>query len=348
MAQAAFCSVSNVNGDHKAVCKTEYSYVLKRFHDLANDFHFKIDKFEQCLREGTSQIDCGKLVELDALFENALNREDSPLTVTAPLEAKMVNQIHDIVCRSLNEEAEYPLCYAKDINLEEYEVLRNSDNIKSILESLSFDIKVSTGESLVLTAVRDVAEFMSKNYDYIKQCFAEGTDDLAFNRCIETIISNDQNCGSLIHLPEYYFFLSHLHRSDLPKNIDKWGDRKEIDDVCLKMELRRCLDVIAKNHTNENGHYCKANIKFDEYFCDENLNENKVKALKTEYKEYVKWIWIKYIVGGVIIISVFAGIAQVYFKRKTSIKDEENMIELEDEIEHSSIIDDNANQDQVE
>ena len=314
MAQAAFCSVSYQNRDYKAVCKTEYSYVLNRFHDSAHDFHSKIDKLNQCLRDGTSPTNCGKQIGLDKVFENALSSKSFLLNDASPFEVEIVLEK---VCCTLNGMAIH-LEYAKDIELKEYDVLNDSADIKSILESLSFGIRISTDKSLILNDISKTIKLFSDNYDSIKQCLVSGTDTRLI-ACIDKLSLKKQDCKRI---------KSNL--SELPFNID--GK----DDFRLKMELRRRFNIEVDRYEKGGDH--KADIEFKEYFCDENLNEGIINVLKTEHEEYVKvkWIWIKYIVGGVIILSVIVGIAVVFFKRKTAIKDEENMNELEDEIEQSN------------
>ena len=258
MAQLVACS-SEIG--YKAVCKTDRSYVLKRFHDSV---HLK--------------------------------------SYSYPLTVENVNDQYEYVCRYLNEEAEQAK-YVNDIELKDYDVLTDSDEIKALLSTINIGFKIKTDKSSVIRTMRDNALAASNHFNDIKACL--GT---------ETSINHDEykKCIKKLHL-----IGESLSGDSLSNNIVNKGGADSIDDIDLKIELNRWLNTQLSESTDTS----KPDIPLDLY--DWNLSNEKL-------SEIIKLTQLKIIFSCVkvafISLFTFANIVvliALYFNKKSTGNDEE-------------------------
>ena len=231
-AQFASCS----EGDYKVACKTDYSYVLKRFNYTARLFHDHLDEVLACLEP--------TVVDRKACFDAI---DDMPRTYYWTLLLKDGDGfyfysspspalLHQRECEMLNLHVRR-IELVKDIELKEYNILTESDLIESLLDSIQIGINVKTDKSEVLRIVRDKTELIRAHFDDIKTCLRDvGVFDRnAFNNCISTV--EIELSATLTPLPDC---------------IEWIAGPDAFDDTDLIITLNKCLSTLT-NLENTNG-----------------------------------------------------------------------------------------------
>lgn len=304
---AQFASSSVV--DYKVVCKTDYSYVLREFNLIARDFQDRLSEVKKCLDSSApDKNDCLESTNIPTMylwFMSSLN-EDGVLIYRHPLTVKTVNELHQDVCATLNETAKrYE--YAKDIELKEYNVLADSEGIKSTFEALEIGIKVKTDKSVVLEYIRYIVRLMRKHFNKIKKCLDDGNKKVSFRVCFSNIDDNHDLSNDLNLLPLY---------------VEELGCPKVINDTDLKILLNRCLiynvyDLVQRFKSSKSDVILRA--------YDWNLRDEAISGLK---EEYVLWFWIK-LIGGVLGLAVLVWLIALYFRKNKSFVDDEEKVDYE-------------------
>lgn len=275
-----------VSCDYNVVCKTECSYVLKKFNRNARRFQDKLDEVKACLLPSVeNKIPCLSDTNIPASYMKRildLSLKSDNLTT------ENVNVLHGYECSELNWDAENRK-YAKDIPLKEYNVLTESDLIEALLNSISIGIKVETNKSAVLKKIIKLANLMSNNFGTIKSCLGE---DIIINK------TEFQQCISESHIDPDNELASAL--SALPEDVTSLGGPQAVDDNDLKMELNKYLNWMVTRYSGED-------YPSDMIWGIHNSNLSDEQVDKLINNQSGKWFWFK-VGGGVLAVAVLVGL----------------------------------------
>lgn len=144
---AATLLIQLVSCSYEVVCRTKYSHVLKQFNKIAVHFQNNLPTVENCLnytcedrsecfrRKFNCLSDAG-ISTLYAIYLVYFNGENT--SIRLPLTVPAVNSLHREACIALNTEAK-GLKYAEDIENKKYNVLTESEQISTLLETLKIN-----------------------------------------------------------------------------------------------------------------------------------------------------------------------------------------------------------------
>lgn len=303
--------------EFRAVCKTEYSYVLNQFSRLASDFQIKLEEVQACLLPTVKERKaCLDKTKIPHTYNMILSKKDEfgGYVFRSPLTAVNVNYLHQIQGRALNDVVTKKM-YAKDIPLYEYDVLTHAGIIKRILEYVPIGIKVKTDKSEIIKTIRNDTLSVREHFGTIKTCIANEGASVCKNSFAACIYRN-------LKLYDCAKELNSLLTS-LPASINLLGGPKAIDDIDLKIELNRCL--------NEKAHLLidfdktmKQDLEMSEYdWC---LSDKEIEELK---RAKFGWHLIK-MVSFIFGLTALVVLIVVYFKKRAAPSDEEK-VEIENE-----------------
>ena len=289
LAQLGSCS----EVDYKVVCKTEYSYVLKQFNSAASDFQAKLGAVNACFGPNfmIDRMDCLNNADISNLYHwNVLHLDSDVFSLTA----NNINELHQKACEALNEKAEKQE-YAKDIELKEYDILTDSESIKTLLETLQIGIKAESKQS---KALRKTTALLRKHFEDIKKIQKYENDEVDENALY--VIENELN----------------LVLEPLRGFLWEMGGLDQIDDIDLVILLNKCLKLYAEKYLPGS---------------DLNLNEN---GSDSEYEpnsstleaKSAKWFWVK-VGAGVFAVAVLAGLVILYLRSSAVHEDKDADIE---------------------
>ena len=288
--------------EYKAVCKTEYSFVLKNFNEVAGHFQANLDKVETCLQSLIDRKGCLIRAKIRYPYRQYLSNCDNRLfyDYNSPLSHLKVNDLHQKACSELNKHAEREK-YAKDIELREYNILVDPEAIKELLSNLKIGIKVKTDKSAVLNTIKNSAILMRIHFEGIKYCLgtSNAVNQDEFIKCINNTVHQ--------MLPR--------DLNSLPQSVNELGGPKVIDNIDLKILLNKCLAAKIIIPTNSSDD--KQDLIFDEY--DSSLDYSVIDELK---KKCIRWYWIK-VICGILGVSASVILITIYLRRKPATDDEE-------------------------
>ena len=181
------CSASPI---YKAVCKTEYSFVLKHYHDTANRFQNQLWAIESCIENSEDLELCFERLEVHPPYSNYFLFDEYSYARSIPLSVEAINEIHADACRSLNESATSDN-FVKDIQLEEYDVFNNSESIKEYLnDTVKIGINIDTDNDEVLSTINRLTSLVTVHFDQIFECVTvQGL--IEYGRCVKDFSEPD-------------------------------------------------------------------------------------------------------------------------------------------------------------
>ena len=301
---ARFASCSE--GDYNLVCKTDYSHVLKQFSRSARHFQDKLEEVKACLDPSVNnRAVCLNDTKISRSYQTNLLESHVKHDY---LTAENVNNLHkyecnDLIWYALNKK------YVKDIPLKEYNVLIESAVIETLLNSISIGIKVKTNKSEVLKKFGKFTNLMSNNFAAIKACLG---DDMPVNK--------EKFCECISALDIDSSFELSCFLASLPEDVTSLGGPKVVDDIDLKIELNRYLNMMPKYSYDEDD---PSDMILREY--SSNLSNEQIDGLKNQI---FIWFLIK-ACGGVLAVAVLVVLVAYFYKKKTATVDDEEKVDSE-------------------
>ena len=169
---------------YKAVCKTEYSFVLKLYHDTSNRFQNNIWAIERCIENDEDLELCFERLEVHPPYSNYFLFSRYSYARSIPLSVQAINEIHADACHSLNQSAARDN-FVKDIQLREYDVFEESGSIKEYLnDTVKIGINIDTDNEEVSSTINRLTSLATQHFDQIFECVnVHGHID--YDRCVK-------------------------------------------------------------------------------------------------------------------------------------------------------------------
>ena len=169
---------------YKAVCKTEYIFVLKHYHDTANRFQTNIWAIEMCIENGEDLERCFENLEVHPPYSNYFLFNRYSYARSLPLSVHAINEIHADACRSLNRSATRDN-FVKDIQLREYDVFEDSESIKDYLnDTVKIGINIDTDNEEVSGTINRLTSLATQHFDQIFEC-VNVYGHIDYDRCVK-------------------------------------------------------------------------------------------------------------------------------------------------------------------